>query len=285
VHTVSSIGRFTDLIPSIFSLYCNSKAEVAHHLATHGTGKETAMTKQEIFIRKVGFYICMMLVFAGIVPSAWCVTPEWDYDGMYAGDYVGDDSGVWVALIDSTGTSAFLSYSTVRREGEMGILQWQDDIEARIFETTTKINGTQIDFWIFHWQDFAVEGGWDNTTREEKGTLSGGPINSTSYDGTYSGTFAGDSSGKWAMTVHPDGHITGYMRSSAGTGNFEGVCHPEGYVFAFGMEGSGGEFAVFGTISGTSISGSWISESGDEGTFKTGGGDSGGCFIGSLIGN
>ena len=45
-----------------------------------------------------------------------------DYDGAYAGTYTGDDNGYWVAVADSTGTSAFLAWSTANDRGDAGTM-------------------------------------------------------------------------------------------------------------------------------------------------------------------
>ena len=58
---------------------------------------------------------CAAIFLIGFSSLAW--SAQSDYDGAYAGTYTGDDNGYWVAVVDSTGTSGFVSWSSVNDMG------------------------------------------------------------------------------------------------------------------------------------------------------------------------
>lgn len=207
-----------------------------------------------------------------------------DYYGTYAGTFSGDDSGYWVAVI-SADSKAFLSYSTVYGAGDGGdIYYWAESGSTGEFYSYSVIQGAWIDPIYVDSTDGSVSGQWSNYTDGESGTFSGSKVTESSYAGSYSGSIAGDATGSWQMTVGSDGYITGSVTADGDTASFEGGVHPEGYFAAVGTIDYV-DFAVFGLISGSSVSGGWISDDGGEGTISSGGasggggGGGGGCFI------
>jgi len=225
--------------------------------------------------RSLTLLITLCIIFLlGMISPVW--SAQGDYDGYYAGSFEGDDNGLWVARIDSSLGSGFLSYSTDTGQGDWGILSFYGEkllngiYYADYFVSPTEINGSTVQTYIKA-SDDSVIGEWSNPVSTDEGLLSGDKISSTTYSGTYSGTFSGDNSGTWSMTISQSGSISGSSTSSEGSGTFDGACHPNGYVLALGEDNlSGNLFGFFGQISGSSISGSWLSEDGSSGTFKTG---------------
>lgn len=235
-------------------------------------------------------FLVAALILCGFVTCGWC--DQSDYYGTYAGSFSGDDHGIWVAVITSDfSDSVFLSYSTDSGTGDGGYVGYIDESgTVGHFMSYSQMFGTMVDGYIDA-SDGSVSGTWDNASSSASGTLTGSAVTSCAYAGSYSGTFGGDASGTWSITIDDNGYATGTMTSSGGTGTFKGGCHPDGHVIVFGQDGYGYNFAVYGQISGSSISGEWSSESGDAGTISTGtaasdsgGGGGGGCFILSLIG-
>lgn len=236
--------------------------------------------------QRFGIVIIAAVLLLGLASAAWCA--EIDYDGTYAGTFTGDDSGYWVAVINSAGDSMFLSYSN-SGDGDGGyVTYYNETLTVGNYYGWSEVFNSYIDAYIDS-SDGSVTGDWSNAT--ESGTFSGDAVNSISYAGSYSGSFAGDDTGSWSMTIASNGHITGTISpSSGGTYSFEGGCHPNGYIVAVGDSG-GVAFAVFGQISGSSVTGGWESEDGYSGTISSsgssgssGGGGGSGCFIMSLIG-
>ena len=228
----------------------------------------------------------------GLALPAW--SAESDYHGTYAGSFSGDDSGYWVAVVNSSSSdSVFLSYSTVYDYGDGGYLYFQEESSGvGTYYSQSVINESVIEAFITA-ATGGVIGNWINNYNSTSGELVGNAITSSPQEGTYSGSIAGDATGTWSMTVASNGYLTGAINVESATSYFEGGAHPDGYMVGIGTDAYGDDFSFFGRISGTSASGSWSSESGDEGTFTTGGGSSGGggsggggggCFISSLTG-
>jgi hypothetical protein len=252
------------------------------------------MTKKRSIILSLGQLFFVTLLIFGMTSSTWCA--QSDYDGTYAGTFEGDDDGYWVARIDTIhDIYAFLSYSTNNETGDLGFLSWLGEAGGI---GTYHTNSTEIqDSWIdadINSADGSVNGSWGNIHSGDNGTLEGDELTSSAYAGTYEGKFSGDDSGTWEMTITSNGYVYGTITSnSGGGGDFEGGCHPAGYVLLIGEADNGDGFAMFGKISGSDITGEWIAEDGSEGTIGPasndddggggGGGGGGGCFILSLI--
>ncbi len=243
--------------------------------------------------QRFGIGLMAAVFLLGMVSAAW--SAQTDYDGTYYGSYSGDDSGIWVAVVNSAGDTVFLSYSTVTGEGDGGFMTWWGESSGigNYYTGSTVIQGSWADGYIDS-SDGSVSGSWGNTTSGDSGTLSGSAYTSCPHAGTYSGSFSGDDSGTWSMTIASNGSITGTISpDSGGTHAFEGGCHPDGHMVVVGDDGSGTAFAMFGQISGSSVSGEWVSDDGYSGTVSSssggssgggGGGGGGGCFIMSLTG-
>ncbi len=240
--------------------------------------------------RHLGAVFVTVVCLLGLVSAAWSAPA--DYDGTYYGTFSGDDSGVWVAVVSYTGDTVFLSYSTGSGDGDGGYMSWVDESGSvgNYYTGSSAIQNSWVDAYIDS-SDGSVSGNWGNSYSSDSGTITGSAYSSCPYAGTYSGSFAGDDSGTWSMTIASDGYITGSISpASGGTYSFEGGCHPDGYVIVVGDDGDGTDFAMFGTISGSSISGEWASDDGYSGTVSSGGGGGGGdgggggCFIMSLAG-
>lgn len=241
--------------------------------------------------QRFGIVFVSAVFLLGLVSAAWCA--EGDYDGTYAGTFSGDDSGYWVGIINTGSDSLYLSYSTDTGNGDGGYVSWFAGGESGTvgnYYGWSEIYDSYIDAYIDS-SDGSVTGDWSNSSSGDSGTFTGDEVTSISYAGSYSGSFSGDDSGDWSMTIASNGYITGTISpDSGGTYSYEGGCHPDGYIIVVGDDGSGTAFAMFGQISGSSISGEWISEDGYSGTVSSsgggGGGDGGGggCFIMSLAG-
>ncbi|MBW2633156.1 MAG: hypothetical protein JRE14_03330 [Deltaproteobacteria bacterium] len=247
------------------------------------------MGKLTILSRIAAWLFCVTVLFFGISSFAW--SAQSDYDGAYAGTYAGDDNGYWVAVADATGTSAFLAWSTANDRGDAGTITWWEENAGigNYYTGGTEIQGSWVDAFIDS-SDSSVAGEWGNPQSGDSGTLEGDILDASAFSGDYSGSFCGEDSGTWSITINADGSVTGTMASdNYGNSSFIGVCHPAGYVFGFG-ENNGEAFAFFGQISGTDINGEWIGEDGSSGALSTsactsgggsssGGGGGGGCFI------
>jgi len=237
------------------------------------------------------------VIFAMAASPAGCSQP--DYDGTYAGTYTGNDDGFWVAVAPGSSSAAvFLSYSTIDDIGDGGYLSFGGETASvGNFRTSfTELRGSSVDADVDS-SSGSVTGVWSNSG--DSGTLTGGKVSSCPQAGSYSGTFGGDDIGTWSLTIDANCHITGSMASSTSTnsGSFEGGCHPNGHALMVGAASTGDNFGVFGTISGSSFSGTWAADTGDSGTItsgsssggsssgSSGGGGGAGCFILSLLGD
>ena len=219
----------------------------------------------------------MILLISLFAASAWSAVA--DYEGAYSGAFSGDDNGIWIAIINSSGTVRFLTWSDVYDVvdgGEISI-----DGSGNIFGYT-EVNYSRITASIN--SSGVVSGTWyydsDNT-----GTLFGQKESQVSqYSGTYSGNFSGDDSGTWSVTADSSGYISGIIHTSDGDVSMEGGVNSEGKFIAYDDIGAG----IYGTISYGYVSGVWSNPYyGESGTFSGSisiegvGGDSGagGCFI------
>ncbi len=242
-----------------------------------------------------------LLVLACAVIFAVAASPTWsaqsDYNGTYAGTYTGDDDGFWVAVAPGSSSAAvFLSYSTTYDQGDGGYLAFGGETVpvGNFWTLSTLFQGTYTDAYV-NSSSGSVTGDWSNSSSGDSGTLTGSEILSCPQAGSYSGTFGGDDTGTWSLTIDANCYITGSMTSSTGSGTFEGGCHPNNHALMVGTSTGGDDFGVFGTISGSSFSGTWAAETGDSGTITSGssssssggggGGGGGGCFILSLLGD
>jgi hypothetical protein len=242
--------------------------------------------------QRYGVIFVAVLFLLGSVSTVWCA--EGDYDGTYAGSFSGDDSGYWVGIIDTGSDSLYLSYSTASGEGDGGYVSWRGSAESGTvgnYYGWSVINDSYVDAFVDS-SDGSVSGSWSNSSSGDSGTITGNEVTSISYAGSYSGTFSGDDSGNWSMTIASNGYVTGTISpASGGTHSFEGGCHPDGYIIVVGEDSTGVDFAVFGRVSGSSVSGEWITDDGYSGDVVSSGGSNdgdggggGGCFIMSLAG-
>ncbi len=222
--------------------------------------------------------------------SALCA--ESDYYGTYAGTYSGDDSGYWVAVI-SAADSVYLSYSTVTGYGDGGYIYYRAESGSTgEYYGWSAVQNTSIDPMYIDSTTGAGSGEWENYTYGESGTFEGSKVTDSAYAGSYSGSIGGDVSGSWEMTIGSNGYITGTVTFEGATVSVEGGVHPAGYFAAVGTDPNNNDFSAYGQISGSSVSGGWISEDGSEGTISGGGtggggdgGGDGGCFISVIKGN
>ena len=227
------------------------------------------MKKLISFSQCVGRVFCVAALLLGFSSYAW--SAQSDYDGSFAGTYSGDDNGYWVAVTDANGTSAFLSWSTTYDRGDAGILTWWNENAGigNYYTSSTEIQGSVVDAFIDS-ADSSVDGSWSNSQSGDSGSLEGDKLDTSAFSGNYSGSFCGDDSGNWTITIGSEGEVSGDMNSNNfGSSSFIGVCHPAGYVFGIG-ENNGEAFAFFGQFSGSSLNGEWVSESGDSGALSTG---------------
>ena len=225
-----------------------------------------------------------------MISPLWCDQPE--YDGYYAGTYSGDDNGIWIALVNSSSDSLIMIYSTDSDDLDLGFLIWGGEIGGigNYYIDSTEIFGSSFDADIDSLDD-SVLGDWSNSFSGYSGWLEGSLVTSVAFEGDYSGTYRGEESGTWSVTIASDGSIIGSFTATSnnGFGDLVGVCHPDGYVLIVGVDSiSGMGIVMLGEITGSDVSGSWESETGDSGTFSTGsgggggGGGGGGCFINAL---
>ncbi len=213
-----------------------------------------------------------LVVFAAILffaTSAPCAIS--DYAGTYSGSYIGDDTGLWIALVQSDGDVAFISWSNSAYEtdgtdsltiNDSGYISGGTDNGGYV-EITVDPSGTVSGTWT---------GGGGN------GTLSGDKCDNatmSSLAGTYTGSISGDASGSFSFTLYSSGHVTGSVIAEGDTTSIKGGVDDAGNII---LDASG-EAAIKGTASSNgSISGHWYSYDGAEGTFsgsKTSGDTSG----------
>ncbi|MDY6903274.1 MAG: hypothetical protein SWH61_01190 [Thermodesulfobacteriota bacterium] len=243
--------------------------------------------------------VAILVLLAGLASSAWCDLS--DYDGYYAGTYSGDENGYWVAsLSEDSDDYVFLSYAPATGNFDIGFFEsWHENDGVGYFHIdATELEETEADCNIDS-ADGSVSGTWSNPYSGDSGTTEGQKMTSRSaYAGSrYSGTFTGDDTGTWTVTVASDGVIDGTMTSDAGgSSDIDGLCHPDGYLMCVNGDDADDGFVVFGAISGSSVSGAWAAEDGSEGTISGSGttsgastvvavpGDSGGggCFLQTL---
>lgn len=232
-------------------------------------------------MKKLILIVLLVCFLVTMIPgSALCT--ESDYYGMYAGTYSGDDGGYWTAFI-SVADNVYLSYSMVTEYGDGCHIHYRDESDSiGEYYGWSAIQNTSIDPIHIDSTTGSVSGEWKNYPHEE-GTLKGSKITSSIYDGLYSGNIDGDATGSWEMTIESNGHITGTATVEEETASFEGGVHPTGYFATVGTDPDNNDFAVYGQINETIVSGGWISESGSESTIS-GNKDSdieedGGCFM------
>ncbi|MFW6237402.1 MAG: hypothetical protein ACOC3F_03365 [Desulfosudaceae bacterium] len=248
------------------------------------------------------------VLLTGTVPAAW--SAEADYDGNYAGTYSSDDNsenGYWVALIDSGGSSDFLSYSPGAGTGDTGTLDyrgevtWGGDVAGQFKDDATDLQGNLV-IVLVDSDDGSVEGAWENNANSQTGTLVGDQLAAGAFSGDGSGSYDGDDTGTWTLDVGADGDITGTLSSdSSGDSTFTGGYNRDGYILA-----AGPDYGVFMEISDSDVSGVWMADDDSEGTITGtinlvdnspadsgddndsdgggGGGSSSGCFLHSLAG-
>lgn len=109
----------------------------------------------------------------------------------------------------------------------------------------------------------------DGNVAEFKRTLEGtGGNPGEAYAGDWSGTFTGDDTGTFDVTINANGTITGsgYSNSYSETFSLSGSINSNGQ-FSAGSTSTGASFT--GTVSGNSMSGNWNNtNTGDSGTFS-----------------
>jgi hypothetical protein len=242
--------------------------------------------------KKVSLSVVIMFALTVILSPAWSAPS--DYYGVYTGNYTGDDHGVWVAYFNSTGV-AWLSYSTDDGYGDGGYGSFGVEGASSIDFSAWNMDGDTYGNGTIQ-SDGSVTGSWINywPVPDETGTFDGNMILSCSQQGDYSGTFSGDGSGTWKMSIQSNGHITGTITDSEGTYSYEGGINPDsGYFLVIGTT-MDGDFVVYGQINGSGdVSGGWhtaddtydgsISGSADGSSGGgSGSGGGGGCFLSML---
>lgn len=254
--------------------------------------------------RAVLLFSALMLAIGVLFSPSWGA--QSDYYGVYTGSYTGDDHGIWVSYFNSGGM-AWFSFSTDDQFGDGGYGAFGVEGEDFIhFDTWNMDNDTSGEGILG--TDGSVSGNWTNffVSPVETGTYTGHKILSCAQAGEYAGTFAGDQTGTWTMTIGDDGHITGTMVDSTGGNAIEGGINPDlGYYLVIGST-SDGDFIVYGEIDNNgAVSGAWRTEGGyyggtisgsadsitDSGSTNTdsgstnsgGGGGGGGCFISAVL--
>lgn len=241
--------------------------------------------KSRKLIRKHGMMFVAMAILLGFVSEAWSAPA--DYNGNYAGTFIGDDSGIWVAMVDSTHSLyAFLTYSAQRKEADEGemILLDEDEINGiGHFRGRSDWESTLANVYITK-ADGSVDGTWDSQDETDSGDLVGTEVTSCPVTGYYYGHFSGGDSGTWEMAIAANCTLTGSMTFSGVESDFTGGAHPNGYVVFSGEDNYGDAFIGGGQISGIEISGTWKSENRNEGTFSIKDEDNEGtCFIQSVL--
>lgn len=240
-------------------------------------------TAKNLFTKQACFLFIAVIITVMMAGPA--LGAESDYYGNYSGSFTGGDSGLWVAVLDSS-DMVFLSYSPVNGYdvGELSFNSENGSIGS--FSSTSIMFYTNIGVQIDS-SDGSVIGTFSNPSSGDFGDLSGSQLTASALAGSYSGSIAGDASGTWSMTIASNGSLSGTVSADGSTDSFKGAAHPQSYFAAFGPD-----FVFFGQISGGSVSGEWIAEEDAEGTLTGssggggGGGDDGGggggCFLMSL---
>jgi len=128
------------------------------------------MEKRKNYIGTLSRLFFISALVLGAASSAWCA--QSDYNGTYAGTYSGDDSGYWVAIVDAIYGTDFLSYSTTKNAGDVGIMNWGGESGGvgNYPTNSTEIQGSMVDADITL-ATGSVSGTWSNATSGDAGTL------------------------------------------------------------------------------------------------------------------
>jgi hypothetical protein len=198
-----------------------------------------------------------------------------NYAGTYSGTFTGGDSGLWIALIESSGDVLFISWSTVYEIVD-GALNETISASGEISAVTQ--NGADLDITVD--LDGTVAGTW--TGSGLNGTFTGDKCDAsllTQLAGVYTGSISGGATGTFSLTVDSDGRVNGTITTADGSQSVVGGLDDDSNLILAADNGTG----ILGSISADgTLNGNWVDPSdGSTGGFvgsseDSGGGDSGG---------
>ena len=234
----------------------------------------------------------VLTLFLSAVLAAGVWGAEEDYYGNYTGSFTGTDEGYWVATINADPLkSVFLLRSTDTGDGDGGyLLPGSEAGTVMHFTSSTILTGSDVTADVDS-GDGNVTGTWENSDSGDSGTIAGQQTVSCAYAGTYAGTITGGMTATFTMTIAADGYVTTTVKYGSQTFHCYGGAHPDGHVLGTGKDHEKVDFFSAGEISGSNISGVWVSANDVDGAFtgtkvsdsSGGGGGGGGCFIQSLL--
>lgn len=242
------------------------------------------MSTRTLLRKTAGWVTCFFAAVIFLAPPGLCAVS--DYAGLYSGTFSGGDSGIWISIIQSGGSAAFISwsYSLHQTDGTDGLsINDSGDISG------WTENGAYLDIDVDS-SSGTVTGTWAGGGNN--GSLQGSQCDATALSalaGTYTGSISGDASGSFSVTAASSGYVSGSITVEGDTIPVEGGFDCDGNII---LDASG-EAGIKGTVfSNGSISGSWYSYDGYTGSFSgsssgggtsvdgDGGSGSGGpCFI------
>lgn len=210
------------------------------------------MTLIHFLKRSSSIFWIITLVFAtGWITANPINSYAADAEGLYAGNFSGEQSGNWFLLIDDSKKGQIYFWNTVDQLVDAGKINFTDKVKFT-FNCTYNLSGTgSID------PDGKISGIW------HLGAM-GGKLNGARQDlkkikslaGNYSGNFKGAEAGDLSLTIATNGAITGTV-SWEKTGLIEegnGVINDNG-KFIFHTRD---DTSIFGTIkSSGEVDGTW----------------------------
>ena len=179
------------------------------------------------------------------------------YSGGFTGTYSGSSNGTWAVVIDAlTGKITGIGYDNTEyydfaANGQLNVNE-SNSFAVGVADSTATWNGIVSSSGAF-------SGTWEDVPREESGNFSGSRVILSLPDGAtgtvYTGTFTGTDVGVFTIAIDENGEIVGTGYSGTDDENFFITGNLAGDVIAIGNTSTGtsftGTFVSDGTFSGT----------------------------------
>ena len=183
--------------------------------------------------------------------------------GAWQGTYSGDDSGTFQMTINAQGKISGSATST--NTGETFTLTGSVKNSDGGFSAGSTSNGATFTGTV---AGTSMNGTWESSQYGTSGTFTGSKVGSgPNYAGNWGGTYTGDDTGIFQLTINAQGSVSGSATSSNTGESFtlSGSIDSNGN-FTAGTTSDGATFT--GSITGDSMSGTWESiVYGTSGTF------------------